>query len=81
MLTGVPQDSIPHPLLTFSWIRSVLIVIHSHLNNYANGNTLYCFCSNTNDVNDKLRIDLVQIMESFNNNYMVLNAEKLNYVD
>ena len=57
-----------------------LVVTHSHLSNYIDGNTLYCSGSNTNDVNDKLRIDSVQVMKQFNENYMVLNAHKWHYI-
>ena len=42
--------------------------------------TLYCFSNNINDVNDKLRIDLAQVMEWFNVNYLLLNTDNCHYM-
>ena len=69
------------PLLFNIFLNDLLLVItHFYLSNYTDGNTLllYCFGNNINDPNDKSRIDLMQILEKFNENYMVLNADKCN---
>ena len=81
ILKGLPQGSILD-LLLFNILMNGLFIVanHSHLSNYADSNTLYCFGSNINDVNYKLKIHLAQVMEWLNENYMVLNADKGHYI-
>ena len=61
------------------------LVTHSYLGNYANDNKLYCFDNNINDVNDKLRINLAQVMKRFNENnntaniYLFVNCKEKKY--
>ena len=57
-----------------------LVVTLSHLHNYADDNTLYCFGNNKNDVTNKLRIDSTHVMKWFSENCMVLNADKCHYM-
>ena len=64
IITGSQQDSILGYLLLNILLDDLfLVVTYSHLSNYADDNTLYCFDGNINDVDDKLRNDLVQAME------------------
>ena len=77
ILAGVPQGSIVDSHF-LKWC--FLVVTESHLSNYFDDNTLYCFGNKTNDANDKLRIDPAQVMEWVNENFMVLNADKWHYM-
>lgn len=81
ILNDVLQGSIlGNLLLTIFLNHFFLLACHSYLRNYADDNTLYCFDDNINDANDKLRIDLVQVMEWPNEKYMVLNTDKCHHI-
>ena len=76
ILTSVAQGSVLGLLLLNILLNGLfLVATHSHLSSYADDNTLDYIGNNIN-VNDKLRIDLAQIMEWFNKTYMVLNTDK-----
>ena len=52
----------------------------SFLSNYADGNVLYAFCSNLDEVKQKLSQDLRKLSEWFYENCMILNPEKCRYM-
>ena len=60
---GILQGSIFNPLLFNIFLNDFfLVVTHFHLSNYFRDINLHCFRNNTNHVDDKLRIDLVKVM-------------------
>ena len=64
ILTGVSQGSILSRLLFNIFLNDLLLFgTYSHQSNYVDENTLHCFSNNIIDVNDKLKIDLTQVME------------------
>ena len=71
IFTFVPQGSILGILLFNIFLNDLfLVVTHSHLNGYVDDITLHCFGTNINQVSDKLKIDLAQVMEWFYKKYM-----------
>ena len=82
IFTFAPQGTTLGLFLFNIFLNDLLLnLTNSHLNNYADDNTLYCFRNNINSVSDKLRIDLAQIMEWFNKKYIVLNTNKYHYAN
>ena len=57
----------PTPISLFNiFLNDLLFVVtQSHLSNYADDKTIYCYANSTNYVNDQWRIDLAQVMETF----------------
>ena len=53
-----------------------LFVSNSYLGNYADGNTLYVFGYNLEEIKNTLRFDSDLVSKLFEENYMVLNADK-----
>ena len=53
-----------------------LFVSNSYLGNYADGNTLYVFGYNLEEIKNTLRFDFDLVSKLFEENYMVLNADK-----
>ena len=57
-----PKGSILGPLLFNNFLnKPVLVISYSHLSNYTDINTLYCFSNNIYNVNDQLLIHLAQL--------------------
>ena len=73
----MPQGSILGPLSFNIFIDDLfLFVSNSYLNNYADGKTLYAFGYNLEEIKNTLRFDLDLVSKWFEENYMILNADK-----
>ena len=81
-IAGVPEGSILRPLLFNIFINDhFLFVSNSYLSNYADDNTLYAFGYNDlEEIKNALRFDFDLVLKSFEENYMVLNADKYHFM-
>ena len=57
-----------------------LFVSNSYLSNYADDNTLYAFGYNLEEIKNTLRFDFDLVSKWFEENYMVLNADKCHFM-
>ena len=51
-------------------------MVNSHLSNYADDNTLYCFSKTVNEMKDKLKSGFLLVTTWFHENRMFLNYGK-----
>ena len=76
-----PSDSILGPLLLNIFISDrFLFASNSSLSNYADGNTLYAFGYNLEEIKNTLRFDFDLVSKWFEENYMVLNVDKCHFM-
>ena len=76
-----PSDSILGPLLLNIFISDrFLFASNSSLSNYADGNTLYAFGYNLEEIKNTLRFDFYLVSGWFEQNYMVLNTDKCHFM-
>ena len=82
VITRVPQGTILGPLLFNNFVNDLfLFVSNSYLSNYADDNTLYAFGYNDlEEIKNALRFDFDLVLKSFEENYIVLNADKYHFM-
>ena len=81
IIAGVPQASILGPLLFNIFINHLsLFVSSSYLSNYADDKTLYAFGYNFEEIKNTLRFDFDLVSKWFKENYMILNADKCQFM-
>ena len=77
IIAGVPQGS----LLFNIFINDLfLFVSNLYLSNYADNNTLHAFGYNLEETKNTLCFDFDVVSKSFEENYMVLNADKYHFM-
>ena len=77
----VPQGTILEPSIFNMLFNDVfLFVSNSYLSNYADNNTLYAFGYNLKEIKNALRFDFDLILKWFEENYMLLNADKCHFM-
>ena len=81
ILLGVPQGSILGPILFNIFLNDLFLFIeNTYVCNFADDNTIYA-CENTiEEVLYKLKIDVKNIITWFNNNAMVANPYKFQFM-
>ena len=73
----MPHGSILGPLLFNIFISDLFLFLsNSHLSNYANDNTLYAFANNLEEIKNTLHFDFDLVSKRFEENFMILNADK-----
>ena len=81
IIAGVPQGSISGPLLFNIFINDLFLFIsNSYLSNYADDNTLCALGYNLEETKNTLRFDFELVSKWFEENYMVLNADKCHFM-
>ena len=81
IITGVPEGSILGSFLFNVFINDLfLFVSSSYLSNDADDKTLYAFGYNLEEVKNTLHFDFDLVSKWFEENYMVLNADKCHFM-
>ena len=81
IIAGVPQGSILEPLFFNIFFNDLfLFVSNSCLSNYADDNTLYASGYNLEEITNTFCFDFDLVSKWFEENYMVLNADKCHYM-
>ena len=77
IIAGMPQDLMLGPLLFNIFVNDLfLFVSNSYLSNYADDSILYEFGYNLEEVRNTLRFDFDLVSKWFEENYMILKADK-----
>ena len=76
IITVVPQGSILEPLLFNIFINDLFLIV----TNYADDNTLYTFGNNLAEIKNILRFDFDLVSKWFEENHVVLNAAKCDFM-
>ena len=80
ILSGVPQGSIPGPLLFNIYINDLFVkIVNTHPCNFADDTSLGAFDTNL-DVLYSLEYDKKSAIVWFENNYMILNPDKCHFL-
>ena len=81
ILSGVPQGSVLGPLLFNIFINDLFFFVeHSDICNYADDNSLSVADVSIDHIISKLELDIRSLDEWFQNNYMLLNQEKCQFM-
>ena len=78
---GVPQGSIPGPLLFNIFINDLFLnVIKSEVCNFADDNTLYCFDRKLDTIFSNVKYDLENVLSWFQANSLKANPSKFQFM-
>ena len=81
ILSGVPQGSVLGPLLFNIFINDLFFFVeHSDICNYADDNSLSVADVSIDHIISKLELDIRSLDEWLQNNYMLLNQEKCQFM-
>ena len=81
IIARVLQGSILRPLLFNIFINDLLLFVsNSYLSNYTIDNSLYAFGYNPKEIKNTLRFDFDLVSKWFEENHVVLNANKCHFM-